>query len=936
MAFRFSLRLSLLVALMTAIAPGTICPILAAEPTIAQAQPSDQLQKSIVEGMRLFREGSKASLMAAIQQFEQALRLSQAEGQKAQQASALLFLGRIYENLGERQKALTYFTQALLRYRIVGDHTGEAHSLNNIGTIYAALGEKQKALDYFTQALSINRYTTTSPEERLRQRKDEVTTLNNIAFVYGALGDQRNALVYFNQVLQLGRKLGDRSGEGSTLSNIGAIYAALDEKPKALEYYNQALQVGRSVGDRSGEASTLNNIGFVSAALGERTKALEYYNQALLIHREIKDRTGEATTLNNIGRVYDDLGKKQNALNYYNQALPIRRDVRDHVGEASTLNNIGHAYYDLGKYSKALNYYNQALPLWHKTGSRSGKAKTLNNIGFTIADQKQPQLAIIFLKQSVSVYESLRQDIRTLPKETQESYTKSVESTYRKLADLLLKQDRILEAQQVLDLLKVQELNDYLKNVRGKSAQLDNLPPETVILKKYGELEASAIQLGDELAKLRIIPEIARTPAQTQRISQLVNLQEDISKQFNEFADRPDIQALAKALSREEGKQTVDTKQLDALRGELGKLNAVIITPLILEDRLELIITTPNAPPLHRTVNVTREELNKTIGEFRTALQNPNQDPKPIAQKLYNWLIKPLEADLAQAHPKTLIYAPDAQLRYIPLAALHDGSQWLTQRYAINLITAQSLTNFTAQPNHTPKILAGAIGNHDSAITIDGDTTNFAGLPFTDREVKSIQSLQPTASIVLDSAFTLNNIKPKFGDYNILHLATHATLTPKKPENSFIVFGNQTHATLKDIESWSLYNFDLVVLSACETGLGGKTFGPNGTANGAEILGLGYQFQTRGAKATIASLWQVSDGGTQILMTAFYAALKQGHTKPHALQLAQTALITNDFKLVGLTDRNASASRHITQAELMAHSSHPAYWAPFILIGNGL
>jgi tetratricopeptide (TPR) repeat protein len=159
MAFRFSLRLSLLVALMTAIAPGTIGPIVAAEPTIAQGQPSEQLQKSIVEGMRLFREGSKASLMAAIQQFEQALRLSQAEGQKAQQASALLFLGRIYENLGERQKALTYFTQALLRYRIVGDHTGEAHALNNIGTIYAALGEKQKALDYFTQALSINRYT---------------------------------------------------------------------------------------------------------------------------------------------------------------------------------------------------------------------------------------------------------------------------------------------------------------------------------------------------------------------------------------------------------------------------------------------------------------------------------------------------------------------------------------------------------------------------------------------------------------------------------------------------------------------------------------------------------------------------------------------------------------------------------------------------------
>ena len=701
------------------------------------------------------------------------------------------------------------------------------------------------------------------------------------------------------------------------------------------------------MGGRVGEATILNNIGGVYSALGEKPKALEYYNLALPLIRAVGGRSGEATTLNNIGRVYDDLGEKPKALEYYNLALPLYRAVgdspeerlRQRVGEAATLNNIGLVYYELGEKPKALDYFNQALPILRAVDNRyrSGEATILNNIGDLLASQKQPELAIVFYKQSVSQYEILRQTIRTLPKETQETYTKTIESTYRKLADLLLKADRILEAQQVLDLLKVQELNTYLSNVRGKTPELYELPPETEILKKYGEIQTSAIELGQKLTTLRAIPEQTRTKLQQQEIDRLVQLQIELNQQFNTFLDRPDIQKLITALSPKTLRQTVDTSSLDALRDDLKKLNAVLIYPLILDDRLELIITTPDSPPLRRTVNVKRDELNQAITDFRTVLQNPKQDAKPIAQKLYNWLIKPLEADLKTSNPKTLIYAPDAQLRYIPIAALHDGTQWLTQRYAINHITAQSLTDLTAQPTKAPKILAGAIGNRSASIALGTDTFNFGGLAYTTKEVQSIQQLQPTTRILDGDAFSLNNVTPKLGDYNILHLATHAALVPKKVENSFILFGSSTYATLRDIESWTLNNFDLVVLSACETGLGGN-FG----TGGEEILGLGYQFQSRGAKATIASLWQVDDGGTQILMTAFYSALKQGHSKTKALQLAQTALIQNDFKLVGtddlwsVGDHRAGVIRYISKEEILARSSHPAYWAPFILIGNGL
>ena len=591
--------------------------------------------------------------------------------------------------------------------------------------------------------------------------------------------------------------------------------------------------------------------------------------------------------------------------------------------------SIGRVYDTIGEKSKASDYYHQSLQIWRTVGNRDSEATTLNNIALGLAEQKRSEISIIFYKQSVSVYESIRIDNRTFSREQQESYTKTVEHTYRTLADLLLKADRILEAQQVLDLLKVQELNTYLSNVRGKTPELYELPPETEILKKYGEIQTTAIALGQKLTTLRAIPEQTRTKPQQQEIDRLVQLQIALNQQFNTFLDRPDIQKLVQALSPKTLRQTVDTASLDALRDDLKKLNAVLIYPLILDDRLELIITTPDSPPLRRTVNVKREELNQAIHDFRAVLQNPKQDAKPIAQKLYNWLIKPLEADLKSSNPKTLIYAPDAQLRYIPIAALHDGTQWLTQRYAINHITAQSLTDLTAQPTKIPKILAGAIGNRSASIALGSDTFNFGGLAYTTKEVQSIQQLQPTTRILDGDAFSLNNVTPKLGDYNILHLATHAALVPKKVENSFILFGSSTYATLRDIEGWTLNNFDLVVLSACETGLGGN-FG----TGGEEILGLGYQFQSRGAKATIASLWQVDDGGTQILMTAFYSALKQGHSKTKALQLAQSALITNDFKLVG-TDR-AGVIRYISKEEILARSSHPAYWAPFILIGNGL
>jgi CHAT domain-containing protein len=327
-------------------------------------------------------------------------------------------------------------------------------------------------------------------------------------------------------------------------------------------------------------------------------------------------------------------------------------------------------------------------------------------------------------------------------------------------------------------------------------------------------------------------------------------------------------------------------------------------------------------------------ELNRVIAEFRAALDSPRRDPRPAAQQLYDWLIRPLEADLAQAGAETLIYTPDRQLRYIPLAALHDGEQWLVQQYAVNNITAASLDDLTRQPfSDGFNILAAAVTEDRSVDLLSGETLFFPGLTFAGQEVSTLAELIPGTDQRLNNDFS-TDLLWEFDDYAIIHLATHATFQPGVPEESFILFGDG-RADLTEIKNrWSFPNVDLVVLSACETGVGDEL------GDGSEILGFGYLMQQAGADAAIASLWKVSDPGTQVFMTRFYQALQGGASKANALRTAQLALI--DPANAGEAGGNRAIAiptneeGRALRANVLPGYSHPYYWAPFILIGNGL
>ncbi|MEP0751460.1 tetratricopeptide repeat protein [Trichocoleus sp. Lan] len=863
----------------------------------------------------------------ALEFYQQALAIRKEIGDKAGEGVTLSNIGGVYGDLGQYPKALEFHQQALAIFTQIGDKVGQGDTLNSMGVVYANLGQYSKALEFYQQALAIRK--------GVGYKAGVGATLNNIGLVYSNLGQYPKALEFYQQALAIGKEIGDKAGQGVTFNNIGLVYANLGQYPKALEFYQQALAIGKEIGDKAEEANTLSNIGIVHRKLNQYPKALEFYQQALAIRTKIGDKAGEGTTLDNMGAIYYNRGQYEKALEFYQQALAIRKEIGDKAGEGVTLNNIGAVYYDQKQYPKALEFYQQALAIRKEVGDKPGEGVTLNNIGWLL-EKKQPELAIAFLKQSVNVTEAIRKDLRSLPKEQQQSYTETVAATYRRLADLLLKENRVLEAQRVLDLLKVQELDDYLRTVQGNENTkpgVEYLPLEERLLGEYNTELASVVQIGKELQKLQKIPASDRTPQQEQRRRQIETAQRATTRKFLDFIVSPQIVALVGQLNQTTGGENLSPQMLVGLQDNLKKLaqDAVLLYPLILEDRLELVLITPYAPPIHQTVPVKREELNRTIVDFRSALKNPNANAKEPAQKLYNWLIQPIEAALKEANAQTIIYAPDGQLRYIPLAALYDGNQWLVQKYRVNNITALSLIEWDKKPQ-APKILAGAFSQGNYSFQVGDRNFNFGGLRFAGKEVENLAAMLPNTTGLLNRDFSEKEILARISDYSILHFATHAAFVTGKPEDSFILFGNGDRANFRDVETWPLKNTDLVVLSACETGVGGQL------GDGKEILGFGYLMQKAGARAAIASLWTVDDGGTQALMNAFYTALENGNTpKAESLRQAQIALITGDYTALG-QERGIFVVERIRDipGNVSDRLSHPYYWAPFILIGNGL
>jgi CHAT domain-containing protein len=888
-----------------------------------------EAERVYMAGADLYARGDASSFAAAAGKWQQSFDLWQSLDDKYGQAISLYSLAAALDGMKEYKKALDYFNQAQLLLHAVGDRDGEAATLTNIGAVYSNLGENQKTLDYYNQSLPVYR--------AVGDRAGEANSRYVVGKVYDALGEKQKALESYELALPILRDTGNRAGEAITLINIGKVYSDLGEKQKALESYNQVLPILRAVGDRAGEARTLSNIGKVYADLGEKQKALDFYTQALPLSRVVGDREGEAATLNNIGAVYSALGEKQKALDFYTQALPLSRFVGDREGEAATLNNIGAVYSALGEKQKALEYYTQALPLATAVNDPILESGISYNL---MVSQRTPQpaLAIFYGKQAVNLLQQVRGNIQGLDKELQKSFLASKNDYYRGLADLLIDQGRLPEAQQALDLLKQQEYSDYVRGGAGDTlSPLTLTPAEERAEADYQKSTAQLVSLGEQWARLKKIA--TRTPEEEKQFRDLSNQLDAASKGLDAFYAR--LYVLF-------GKDSAANKQVADVKGDVSALEDQIaetshtaaLYTMVTADHYRVIVITATAT-VAREYAITGMELNKKVADFEQVLRNPGQDPKPLAQELYTILIGPVKADLDQAKAETLVWSLDGVLRYVPVAALYDGNQYVVENYNTVTITPASIAHLSEKPD-VSNLSAAAMGishQYEAGLPALPAVAVELGDVVKDANVQRANGALP-GTILLDGQFTeLAMEKQLDGRPNVVHIASHFVFKPGDDSQSYLLLAGKdeagagfhlTVADFRDNKNLALRHTDLLTLSACETGMSGSA------SNGREVDGLGTMAQLKGARAVISSLWSVNDASTGQLMGDFYKRWVDGAgkvTKVEALREAQLDLLLGRVTAAAGADGRGFA-RAKTGREAPKGYAHPYYWAPFVLMGN--
>ena len=665
-------------------------------------------------------------LGTALQTWQQVLAVHTQNGDRRNISSTLYNMASIYEQLQQYQKALEHYQQALEIRQKLEDVNQIAATLHNIGKVYSQLSQYSQALASLNQALKIRR--------QLEDTTAIGNTLNEIGVIYDRQSQYLKAIEFYEEALEMAKKEKDNVNITAILSNLGLVNSRLGRYKQAIDFYQKVLQ-----NNPPQKATTLTYVGAIYRHLEEFYKALNFDRQALEIYEKNQDRLNIATTLDNIGVIYREQEKYSEALESHQKALAIREEFGDREGKSASLDNIGIPHKKLGEDSESLEFLIHTLILNKQLGNLNQERVTLADIGKLLAKKNQPELAIIFYKQSINIAKKIRQDLQVLPLEEQKAYLDgSISQIYRTLANLLLTEERAIESHQIVDFLKVQEVFEYMGGIKPdneKSNEIMILKEEKQFIEKYTNFLA---EIGKNDEGNQSIP-----------LEKLATI--------HDFINSEEITEIRSEIKNKAKSQTLIPEMLVLLQNELKehkKENAVILYPLILEDRLELILVTPNSPSVHRKVLVDRQEFEQVLFRFRIGLidrrEVNNISDSRVAQaglKLYNWLIKPIENDLKGVN--TIIYAPDGQLRYIPLTALYDGEKWLAEKFKVNNITAGNIMDLTPRKNRNFRILAGALPEGNYSFSIGRRKFELESLPFAEIEVEKLASIFPETKKII-------------------------------------------------------------------------------------------------------------------------------------------------------------------------------------------
>jgi len=345
--------------------------------------------------------------------------------------------------------------------------------------------------------------------------------------------------------------------------------------------------------------------------------------------------------------------------------------------------------------------------------------------------------------------------------------------------------------------------------------------------------------------------------------------------------------------------------------------------------RLELRMVSAEDKKIVSLPDVTQETIVQTATKLRREITNPIKRRTTSylepAQQLYEWLIAPLEAELEAQGIQNLVFIMDSGLRSLPVAALHDGQNFLVEKYSVGLMPSLSITDTSYNNIQNAPVLAMGVAESSTL----AKELNLSPLPAVPLELQTIESIRD-GEMFLNEKVTLETLKSQSQDATIVHLATHGEFKPGPLENSYILLWNDLLRLnqLREL-GWNERRtpIELLILSACRTAVGDEN---------AELGFAGLAVQA-GAKSALSSLWYVSDEGTSGLMTEFYRKLQTAPIKSEALRQAQLAMLKGEVRLEGGQLRGSGQPVPLPstlQSQGDQSLSHPYYWAAFTMIGS--
>jgi CHAT domain-containing protein/tetratricopeptide (TPR) repeat protein len=853
----------------------------------------------------------------------------------------------------------------------------EAAALNRQAVDLYGRGDAKAAIHPAEKALAIHKKVLGE------QHLDTATTLYNLGLLLHAQGDYASARPYYEQALAIKKNvLGEQHPDTArSLNNLGGLLQAQGDYASARPYCEQALAVYRKV---LGElhphtALLLNNIGALLQAQGDSASARPYFEQALAIRKKVlgEQHPDTAGSLNNLGAVLQTQGDSASARPYFEQALAIRKKTQ-HPETVQSLNNLGALLQVQGDYVSARRYYEQALAT-HKEilgEQHPDMAMTLRNLGVLLEAQGDSASARPYVEQAVAIQRrSLDLAAVALAERQQLAMSENVRS--------------YLDSQLSMIDRKLAWVSGDYEGVLGwkgavsvRQMQDRRLRHDPALAPLGGNMQTLAVRLSTLSSA---VPDPKNAEAHRTALVQLTQEMEDLEV---ELARRSAgfRQAHAKLTPAELAQSLPPGAALvDFLEYRHGRPDPVKKGRQIMERRVAAFVVRSDAPIVRLDLS-SADDIAQSVEAWRAQVvgKGPStDDAKDPGQRLRQLVWQPLEQHLTGA--KLVLLSPDGALARIPFAALPGKlpGKYLLEEVALSVVPYPRLlpAMLTAPGNDTASslLLVGAVDYGAAAGKADDGAgraaarsadrgLQYAALKNTGGEVSSIkdsfQSRFPkgTVSLLEREAATEAAWRAAAPSHRWLHLATHGFFAPPEVKSAAAprkgatdLFGKTDVVgfhpgllsglalaganrdpvpgqddgvlTAKEVEQVDLRKTELVVLSACETGLGK-------TAGGEGILGLQRAFQVAGAGTVVASLWHVDDAVTRALMEKFYDNLwTRKMPKGEAFRQAQL-FILREGSAKGIVPRGVVQLNQAVALPPEQRRTPPFYWAAFVLSGD--